>query len=592
MNLRQKLLLMLSITVVVAVAAVGWTVSVRVRRVFDRLDQNQTAAFVSQFRHEFQHRADDVASKLDRMAANDRLMRIAFDLTQGGDPATFLREAPDLAQEYRLDFLEIVNSDGAIVSSAQWPARFGYKETALSATGKPPFLKREELSDGSFQTGLFAARSVPATDSSIFVVGGVKLDNDFLADLPVPAGTGLYLYRNEGSVFDTHKLSDAGGDVLEAAKYQSLIDTARTTAKEANAVVYLTHRREDSVNATAIPLKGEDDSVIAVLLIANSRRDMVEVQKHIRAITYGVAGGGILFAIAASLWIAARVSRPIEQLARAAREVAEGNWNTQVDVNSRDEVGTLASSFNHMTSQIVDQRERLIQSERVAAWRELARRLAHELKNPLFPMQLTVENMLRARQLSSSEFDEVFVESAATLKSELANLNTIIGRFSDFSKMPKPEPARTPAREIIRRVLTLYEPMLKEREAPIQLQADLGDDPLTINADAELLHRALSNLVLNAMDAMPEGGLLTVSAQHKDGIVQIRIADTGKGLTPEECERLFTPYYTTKEYGTGLGLAIVQSVVADHRGTIFVESTPGNGASFVIDLPAANEAST
>jgi two-component system, NtrC family, nitrogen regulation sensor histidine kinase NtrY len=583
---------MFSITVVAAVAAVGWTVSVRVRHVFDRLDQDQTAAFISQFRHEFQHRGEDVASKLDRMAASDRLTRMAFDLTQGGDPAKFLTAATALAQEYRLDFLEIVNSDGSIVSSAQWPARFGYRETAISATGRPPFLKWEELPDGSSQTALFTTRSVPAAESSIYVVGGVKLDDSFLADLPVPTSSRVYLYRNEGNSFDAHKLSGTDGNIQEAAKYQALIDAARTTAKEANGIVYLTPRREDSVNATVIPLKGEDDRVMAVLLIANSRREMVDVQKHVRAITYGVAGGGILFAIGASLWIAARVSRPIEQLARASREVAEGNWNTHVDVNSRDELGMLATSFNHMTSQLVEQRERLVQSERVAAWRELARRLAHELKNPLFPLQLTVENMVRARLLSPAEFDEVFVEGTATLKSELANLNTIIGRFSDFSKMPKPEEAKINAKEIIRRVLTLYESTLKEREPPIKLHTELSEDPLTINADAELLHRALSNLVLNAVDAMPEGGLLSVSAQRKDGIVRIRIADTGKGLTPEECNRLFTPYYTTKEYGTGLGLAIVQSVVADHHGTISVQSTPGNGTSFVIDLPAADEANT
>ena len=592
MSLRQKLLLMFSITVVVAVAAVGWTVSVRVRRVFDRMDQDQTAAFINQFRHEFQHRADDVASKLDRMASSDRLTRMAFDLAQGGDTATYLTEAASLAQEHRLEFLEIVNSDGTIVSSAQWPARFGYKETAVAATDKPPFLKQEELSDGSSATGLFAARSVPVAGSSIYIVGGVNLDNGFLADLPVPASTRVYLYRDGGGTFDAHKLTGAaGGDVHEAVKYQGLIDAARATAKDASGIIFLTARREDSVNATAIPLKGADDDVMAVLLIANSRRDMVEVQKHIRAIAYGVAGGGILFAIAASLWIAAKVSRPIEQLARAAEEVAEGHWNTQVEITSRDEVGTLAASFNHMTSQIVEHRERLVQSERVAAWRELARRLAHELKNPLFPLQLTVENMVRARQLSPSEFDEVFEESATALKSELANLKTIIGRFSDFSKMPKPEEAKIHAKDIIQRVLTLYEPMLQQQEPPIELEAELGEDPLTINADAELLHRALSNLVLNAIDAMPEGGVLTVSGKRRDGVVRIRVADTGKGLTSEECERLFTPYYTTKEYGTGLGLAIVQSVVADHHGTIFVESMPGNGASFVIDLPAADEAS-
>jgi signal transduction histidine kinase len=581
---------MFSLTVIAAVASVGWTVSVRVRRVFDRLDQQQTAAFVSQFRRDFQHRADDVAAALDRMVASDRLTRVAFELTQGGDSAQYLTEAAARAQDYRLDFLEIVGPDGAIISSAQWPARFGYKEPAIAAAGRPPFLKQEDLPDGSSQTGLFAARSIQETGSSIYLIGGTKLDRGFLADLPAPAGTEVYLYRNAGDAFDARNLTGAHGDVRGAAKYQALIDAARTTSNDASGTVYLTPLREDSVNATAIPLKGADDSVIAVLLVANSRRGMVEVQQHIRAITYSVAGAGILFAIAASLWIAARVSRPIEQLARAAGEVAEGRWDTHVQVEAHDEVGELAESFNRMTSQLVEQRERLVQSERVAAWRELARRLAHELKNPLFPLQLTVENMVRARQLSATEFDEVFVESTETLKAEITNLKTIIGRFSDFSKMPKPQEVEIDAREVIRRVLTLYEPALKEREQPIALRTEIAEGPLMISPDADLLHRALSNLVLNAIDAMPEGGTLSASARLKEGTVRIQVSDTGKGLTPEECERLFTPYYTTKEYGTGLGLAIVQSVVADHHGTILVESTPGNGATFVIDLPGSVEA--
>ena len=591
MSLRQKLLLMFSLTVVVAVAAVGWTVSVRVRRVFDRLDQEQTATLVGQFRREFQHRAGDVASELDRIAATDRLTRIALDLTQGGDPAPYLTEAASLAQEYRLDFLEIVGPNGAIVSSAQWPARFGYKEPAIAATGRPPFLKQEDLPDGSLQTGLFAVRSVPAAMSSIYIVGGARLDHSFLADLPAPAGTQVYLYRNVGNAFDARNLTGTDGDVPAAAKYQPVIDAAGTTAKDASGVVFLTPKRSDSVNVTAIPLKAEDGSVMAVLLVANSRRGMVEVQNHIRAITYSVAGAGILFAIAASLWIAAKVSRPIEQLARAAGEVAQGRWDTQVEISTHDEVGALGGSFNRMTSELVEQRERLVQSERVAAWRELARRLAHELKNPLFPLQLTVENMERARRLPPAEFNEVFVESTQTLKAEIANMKTIIGRFSDFSTMPRPQEAKIDARDVIQRAVTLYEPGLNDREQPIHLRTDMAEEPLTISADSELLHRALSNLILNAIDAMPEGGTLSVSAHRKDGIVRIRVSDTGKGLTPEECERLFTPYYTTKEYGTGLGLAIVQSVVADHHGTISVESASGNGASFVIDLPAADEAS-
>jgi two-component system nitrogen regulation sensor histidine kinase NtrY len=131
---------------------------------------------------------------------------------------------------------------------------------------------------------------------------------------------------------------------------------------------------------------------------------------------------------------------------------------------------------------------------------------------------------------------------------------------------------------------------VREHLPAIALHCEIAAAPLMISADSELLHRALSNLVLNAIDAMPEGGELRASAGRAGASVRIRIADSGVGLTPEECERLFTPYYTTKEYGTGLGLAIVQSVVADHRGTIHVESKPGAGASFIIELPAVGTA--
>ena len=390
------------------------------------------------------------------------------------------------------------------------------------------------------------------------------------------------------AVFDPKRMISASGEVPDAARYESLIRNAIRSGQQTSSIIYLTNRREESVSATAIPLKSDNGAVLAVLIVALSREGMVQAQQHIRTIAYGVASGGILLAIACSLWIAARVSRPIEQLAHAAEEVASGIWDVRVPERGHDEVSVLARSFNHMTEQLASQREQLVQSERVAAWRELARRLAHELKNPLFPLQLTVENLVRARELSEEEFDEVFRESTATLSMEIANLKTIIGRFSDFSKMPKPELERIDAKDVIDRVRSLYEGAAT-REAKIDFVTEIADEPMAIMVDPELLHRALSNLVLNAMDAMPNGGKLTISARPQGANIEIRVADTGEGLTQEECERLFTPYYTTKVHGTGLGLAIVQSVVADHGGTIAVESHAGSGATFIITLPRANQ---
>ena len=583
MTLRQKMLLMLALTVFGVVAAVGWTGSVRVRHVFEYLDRQQTDTLVGQFQHEFNQRASDTAGAVIRMAASDALRRMAFDLANGGDAAAYLTVAVPLAQEYRLDYLELVAHDGSIISSLQWTARFGYKEPAIVAAGKPAFLKQEDLADGSSQIGLFAVRAVNGSEPPLYVVGGRQLDAGFLRDFPVPAGTELLIYRNVSGPFDAHNFAGAAQDLSKAEHYRALVDEARTNGHNADGVVYLPAHREDSMSVTAIPLKGAGGDVLAVLVVANSRRSMVEVQRHFRDIAYGIAGLGIIFAVGASLWIAARISRPIEELARAAQQVAGGDWETRVDIRSLDEVGDLGRSFNNMTRQLAEQRERLVQTERVAAWRELARRLAHELKNPLTPLQITVENMVKAKKLPKKEFDEVFKESAATLTAEIENLKTIVGRFSDFSRLPKPVAVEMDAREAVRRVVKLYGPAFEEKH--IELGTAISSEALPILGDSELLHRALSNLVLNAMDAMPEGGTLTVAATRAQDIVRISVADTGAGLTPEECERLFTPYYTTKQHGTGLGLAIVQTVIADHNGTISVESVEGGGARFVIGLP-------
>jgi len=188
--------------------------------------------------------------------------------------------------------------------------------------------------------------------------------------------------------------------------------------------------------------------------------------------------------------------------------------------------------------------------------------------------------------LSKDQFLEVFNESTATLKAELANLNSIVSRFSDFSKMPAPEFSRLEINEAIRAAVRLFEPQFHEVGKPnIATEYFLKEGLPEIDGDSELLHKAFQNLVLNALDAMPAGGTLTFRTAESQSGVRIEVSDTGKGLTPEECSRLFTPYYTTKQQGTGLGLAIVQSVVSDHRGTISVTSEEGHGTTFRIELP-------
>ena len=332
----------------------------------------------------------------------------------------------------------------------------------------------------------------------------------------------------------------------------------------------------------ALPLLGRQKELLGVLLVGSSQRDVVMLERRIMLLSVGVVAIGLLVGALLSWWGAARVTRPVRKLAEGAREVAGGNWNARVNVRGRDEIGQLARAFNHMTEQLVEQRERLVQAERVAAWREVARRLAHELKNPLFPLQTTVENLQRAKEQNSEQFEEVFRESTGILLSEIENLKNIVGRFSDFSKMPQPELAPVNLNDVVRGVVKLFEAQFGAvGRPPITPELHLDENLPVIQADATLLHRAIENLILNAMDAMPSGGVLMLrTSPAADGSVHLEISDTGTGLTPEECERLFTPYYTTKQHGTGLGLAIVQSVVSDHGGRISVESETGVGTSF------------
>jgi signal transduction histidine kinase len=572
-----------ALTVLLSVAAVTVIISTWTRRAFDRANDERTAAFVAQFHKQFQNQGDDVSRRIQSIAASAEANRMLVAAAQtAADYSPFLDTAQVIASTQRLDFLEFADDHGTIISSAQWPAKFGYNDP-LVAQYPPttPFLKEEELPSGA-ALGLFAVRSVSAVGRRLYIIGGIRLDKSFLAALNPPAGASVMLYETLGAEkFLPGHLIFADGAQLDPQEFEPIIQQVQSSHREARVVLRGGSSGGEIVNA--FPLAGDHDQVLGVLLLASSRQVYTELRNQIRSAALLAASAGLILAILLSSWAATRVTRPVEELARAAREVAAGNWNATVRVKTQDEIGELAESFNRMTRDLLDHRERLVQAERVAAWRELARRLAHELKNPLFPLQLTVENLLRAREHGQQQFDETFRESAATLLSEISNLKNIIGKFSDFSKMPQPHFQSVDLRELCESAIKLHQAQLTKAGISSNLEISAGN---AIAADPELLHRVLSNLILNAIEAMPSGGKLTIRAKERGDSVRIEIADTGSGLAPEESAQLFTPYYTSKPHGTGLGLAIVQSIVSDHGGRISVASKPGGGTTFIIELPA------
>ena len=591
MSFRTKLLFVFSMTVVAAVALVAWAVSTYTRRAFEQLDSQRSGALVAQFRREFSRRGEEVARRVEGIADAEATVRMAIDLNRPqADPSLYVNDARGLAASHQLDFVELVADDGTLISSAEWPARLGYKNDWVTLEkdwrSQGAFLRRVELPE-NVALSLTAVRTVRVGEKNLYIIGGQRLDKEFLASLVLPAGMRALLYRNLEPTFIPSALTDASGEVPQADRFALLIEQVRRQLREVQQTIQWTPNPADAETFHAIPLTGRHNELLGVLLVGSSRREMVTLVNFIRNLALVVAAGSVLLGLLLSWWVSARVTRPVERLAAGAREVAAGKWETRVDVGSRDEIGQLARAFNNMTQQLLEQRERLVQAERVAAWRELARRLAHELKNPLFPLQVTVENLQRAREQNPEQFDEVFRESTATLRAELQDLNAIVGRFSDFARMPAPQLQPVNINEAVRSAVKLFEAQFSAvGRPPITPELYLEDGVPTIQADPELLHRALQNLVLNSLDAMPGGGTLTIRTARQDGAVRVEISDTGTGLTQEECARLFTPYYSTKQHGTGLGLAIVQSVVSDHGGRISVVSKPGCGTTFRIELPA------
>ena len=598
---RRKLLTMFALTVFVSVGAVAWLVSAVTRRAYDRTEDERTSALVAQFRREFNRQGEAVAQRVEAVAASEQENRMALALNRAPvDSGPYFELAKTAAETNQLDFLEFVKSDGTIISSAQWPSKFGYPDDSFSsfaaATRQGSFLKQEPLPDGS-ALGLLAVRATRSGEPPVYVVGGRRLDKSFLVGLDTPAGMRVLLYQIRGDRFQPDLLLDptiSSGDTKRSGEQlAALIDAVRRTKQEqARLVHWSVDSGEDEV-FHAIPLLGAgadgDRPVVAVLLVGNARKTYVQLMEHIRSVALLVGGGGIVLAILISTWAAARVTRPVEELASAAQEVAKGNWNVRMDVTGDDELGQLADSFNRMTTELLSQRERLLQAERVAAWRDLARRLAHELKNPLFPLQLTVENLIRARQQAPEQFEEVFRESSRTLLAEISNLNAIVGRFSEFSKMPQPRLQAVPVNELMRGIARLFQAQMEAPgRAKIACELDLAPNLEPAMADPELLHRAVSNLVFNAIDAMPQGGTLTLRTRDDAGAVLLEVADTGMGMTPDECGRIFTPYYTSKQQGSGLGLAIVQSIISDHGGRIRVHSSVGRGTTFILELPRSS----
>ncbi|MCI0585784.1 MAG: ATP-binding protein [Planctomycetes bacterium] len=291
-----------------------------------------------------------------------------------------------------------------------------------------------------------------------------------------------------------------------------------------------------------------------------------------------------LGALLVATWFLSRAFvRPLRRLAEFTERVAAGDLSGRVEVGTRDEVGALAASFNRMTSEVASHRERVVRAEREAAWREMARQIAHEIKNPLTPMRLSTSLLQRAHREHPGDFDRVLERTTGTLLRQIDGLQKIASDFSAFAGGPRRSPRRLSLAEVAREFPEMYAGWAAERR--VRFETSLAEAEVV--ADPEELRRLFINLLDNAFEAAGEGGGVRLEVARDGKSAILRVEDDGPGIPEEVRARLFEPYFSTKTTGTGLGLAICRRIVADLGGTIALEPRPGRGTSARVTIPLA-----
>jgi two-component system, NtrC family, nitrogen regulation sensor histidine kinase NtrY len=301
---------------------------------------------------------------------------------------------------------------------------------------------------------------------------------------------------------------------------------------------------------------------------------------------------GVALSILIGVLLARRLVRRIHSLSSATRLVGEGDLSVRVDSGSEDEVGELVESFNAMVSELAINRARIEYLQKISAWQEMARRLAHEIKNPLTPIQLAAQQIMEKYDGENPKFRRLLEQSTEIIKEEVATLRRLTSDFAAFAKLPEIVPENVDLGEFLEECRTSLEPVIEHSGVTVSFED--RSEGVAVLIDRIMMKRVIDNLVRNAAEAVSIAGVtepkITVTARRRKSKkmteAEIRVEDNGPGVLPEHHPSIFDPYFTTKSEGTGLGLAISKKIVLEHGGRIWLDEKIASGATFVVVLPA------
>jgi signal transduction histidine kinase len=326
--------------------------------------------------------------------------------------------------------------------------------------------------------------------------------------------------------------------------------------------------------------------------IVNNVRDasnaLVARTRQLSNVRLAATTGLLIITLILVVNIGGRFTRPVKELAVAARRVAAGDLDFQVDIKRSDELGQLASTFNEMIVGLKSKQaleEKLNQAERSAVIGRLTQGVAHEIRNPLNVLNLSIDHVSTKFAPDDPARRKQFTGILSSIKDEIGRLNRMVTDLLNYGRPAKLSVSPIDVADLVNETMALVKPQANEQGVALQIERDGGD--VRIVGDPERLKSCLSNIAINALQAMPAGGHLIARVHKSDGTVEVSISDTGVGIKEDSLPKVFEPYFSTKQAGFGLGLAVTKKIVEEHRGSIEVQSHVDKGTTFTLKLPAA-----
>ncbi|HTM57127.1 MAG TPA: ATP-binding protein [Candidatus Udaeobacter sp.] len=540
-SLRSRLILGSALIAVVPLAIVTFMLSRRIEDIVRRQADERMNAALTGLRARVEADGMRIAGKLEILARDPQLKRLYLVRTSTRDLSDYLSQRRFLLD---LDFLQVVDTTRVVVGDASSDTAGEVQlsdSTALAVHGRAYGVATIDR-DGVLGLALIASSAIPYENEIAGVVrGGEFFDASFLTRLKQSSGVDLILHDASGRIVAATLGEQSGG--------------------------YLSR---------TVPLEGS--ARITGLI---STAPFVRTVRALQIAALALALGGLAIAILLGVFWSSQISSPVERLAAFSRRLAQGEWDEPLELRSVRELETLVAALDQMRSDLRSYRTRLITSERHAAWSQMARKVAHEVKNPLTPIAISIADLERSYAAKREDFPQILEQAVRTIGEEIESLKRLLQEFSDFARLPAPNLAPCRVNALLDDLSALY----TRDVADGRLSFARPERDVEISADAAQLRQALVNLIKNALEATASGGRVTVSASEKHGALEIAVADTGPGLGAAQRANLFVPGFTTKAEGSGLGLTIVERNVNDHRGTIAVDEGSDAGTTLRIRLP-------